>query len=242
MSDEDISSLAFSRMIDVSTFCVILIVSIMVYYRTDREKKYEILENVVYNTEKLIKGPSKFILVFSIIALYLIIYMSGIPMTSDTKSFTVIIFESFLWLFLLLVIYMELVKFLFDKNLPNVIFDNLRRFISNSKNRKTKVKVGEEDTTETEEDTTETEEDTSETTGTKEGKTEEKTGKTEEKTGKTEETKGKTEEKTGKTEEKKGTRKTKTNKKGTTGFEVFHVSNNLYNYEDAQSICKSFDS
>jgi hypothetical protein len=55
-------------------------------------------------------------------------------------------------------------------------------------------------------------------------------------------TKTKTKTKT-KTETGTGTgTETKTNKEITTGFEVFHVSNNLYDYEDAQSICKSFDS
>lgn len=175
-------SLAFSRMFDAISFCVIFVLSLLVYYLTNREKKYQIIEKSVDNTEKIINGQNVFIISFSILVLYIIIFISGVPMTNETKSFTITIFESLLWILLLFILFVELVKFVFDTNLNPIVFGYLRSVISYYKND-TDIKIESETQSES-----------------------------------------------------------KTEIENKSGPEVFHVSNNLYNYDEAQSICKSFDS
>jgi hypothetical protein len=176
-------SLAFSRMLDAISFCVVFVSSVLLYYLTNREKKYQIMEKSVDNTEKFINGQNVFIISFGILVLYIIIFISGVPMTYETKSFTITILESLLWILLLFILFVELVKLTFDTNLNPIIFKYLKGIILYYKNdidvELSESKVGPES---------------------KEGP------------------------------ESKG------------GSEVFHVSNNLYNYDEAQSICKSFDS
>jgi uncharacterized protein YqhQ len=56
------SPVAFSRMIDVTTLCLLFVISTAEYFLADEDKKYELLENSVYNTEKLTSGPTAYLI------------------------------------------------------------------------------------------------------------------------------------------------------------------------------------
>lgn len=175
-------SLAFSRMIDMITLCVVFVLSILMYYLTNKEKKYQILEKSIDNTERFVNGGNAALISVSILVLYVIIFISGVPMTGETKSITITIFESLLWILLLFILFTELVKIVFDTNLNPIIFKYLRSILTNYKNDFNDIEVDDKITD------------------------------------------------------------NRVIDKEDNGPEVFHVSNNLYDYEEAQSICRSFDS
>jgi hypothetical protein len=216
------TSVTFSRMIDITSLCALLVIFTLIYYVTNKKKKYEIIDNSVDNVEKLLKGQNFLGLVFSILVLYLVIFISGVPMTNDTKPITILVFESLLWMLILSTIFIQLIKFLFDTNLRTIIFDNLRRTISYVKkgpNERKKYREDKKDKDKKDKDKKD-----------KDKKDKDKTGKDKDlKTG----------EKVESEQTKSGIKASSTGEKGS---EVFHVSNNLYNYEEAQAVCASFSS
>ena len=212
-------------MIDITSLCALLVIFTLIYYVTNKKKKYEILDNSVDSVEKLLKGQNFLALVFSILVLYLIIFISGVPMTNETKPITILIFESLLWILILSTIFIQLINFLFDTNLRTIIFDNLRRTISYvKKGPKERKKYRKDKKDKDKKDKDKKDKDKKDKDKTDKGKT----GKDKEvKTG-------------GKVEQTKSS--IKTTSAGENGSEVFHVSNNLYNYEEAQAVCASFSS
>ncbi len=169
-------SLSFSRTIDISTFLLVSIISVTLYFFTDKEKNIPRVKKMLDKTELFVKEPQSIaISLASIVALYATLFITGIPMTNDTKPITITLIEALLWLVLLFILFIELFKRVFDTYLTDTIFTYLRGLLDDS----IIVVKGDEK---------------------KEVIVKEKVP------------------------------------------EVFHVSNNLYNYEEAQSICKSFDS
>ena len=169
-------SLAFSRTIDISMLLLIAIIAIPIYYFTDKEKNISNIKKMLDKTESFVKEPQSIaISLASIVALYATLFITGIPMTNDTKPITITLIELLLWLFLLFILFIELFKRVFDTYLTDAIFTYLRELLNGEvaviDDEKKEVIVVKEKVP-----------------------------------------------------------------------EVFHVSNNLYNYEEAQSICKSFDS
>ena len=188
-------SLAFSRTIDLSMLLLIAIIAIPIYYFTDKEKNISHIKKMLDKTESFVKEPQSIaISVASIVALYATLFITGIPMTNDTKPLTITLIESLLWLFLLFILFIELFKRVFDTYLTDRIFTYLRELLNGEVAVKDDIKKGV----------------------------------------------------AVKDDEKKGVVVKDDEKKGVVVKEkvpeVFHVSNNLYNYEEAQSICKSFDS
>jgi hypothetical protein len=170
-------SLAFSRTIDLSMFLLIAIIAIPIFYFVGKEKNISNIKKMLDKTESFVKEPQSIaISLASIVALYATLFITGIPMTNDTKPITITLIESLLWLFLLFILFIELFKRVFDTYLTDTIFTYLRGLL----NYNVEVEVKD-------------------------------------------------------VEKKNVIVKEKVP-------EVFHVSNNLYNYEEAQSICKSFDS
>ena len=168
-------TLSFSRTIDISVFLLVLIISITLYFFTDKDKNITLAKKILDKTELFVKEPQSIaISLASIVALYATLFVSGIPMTNDTKPITITLIEALLWLFLLFILFIELFKRVFDTYLTDTIFTYLRGLLDDN------IVVVKED-------------------------------------------------------DKKEVVKEKVP-------EVFHVSNNLYNYEEAQSICKRFDS
>ena len=169
-------SLAFSRTIDLSMLLLIAIIAIPIYFFADKEKNISHIKKMLDKTESFVKEPQSIAISFaSIVALYATLFITGIPMTNDTKPITITLIESLMWLFLLFILFIELFKRVFDTYLTDRIFTYLRELLNGE------VAVKDDDKKEV-------------------VIIKEKVP------------------------------------------EVFHVSNNLYNYEEAQSICKSFDS
>ena len=165
------NSLTFSRTLDILMLFIVILTVIPLYYITAEEKKCIYMNNALDKIEIFVKKPKSIVMTLSsIIILYAVIFISSIPMSSETKSLTITISEILLWSFLIFILFTQTFTQIFDTNLTDSFFKFLKSLYN-------VIEIDPKDVIKIEKIP-----------------------------------------------------------------EVFHVSNNLYNYEEAQSICKSFDS
>jgi hypothetical protein len=125
----DGSNLLFSRAID---FLIIIIVIAGIIHFVTKMKPQEKQHFITYCIQEsgvFFDDPiSLFLTIITILIFYLIIYVCGIPMTPETKPFTISIIEHKLWICVVLLLFFYLFRFGFGINLSDYIFEHILIF------------------------------------------------------------------------------------------------------------------
>jgi len=133
-SSQDATQLRMSRIIDLilfSIFFIYLISVTNVFDTSPASTKTNWLTSTESDIKSYVTNPySIFGLILFIIAFYLIVFMIGIPMTRDTKPFSISIIENVTWIiFVILLIYdffhlvlnIDLMSQLFPPSVSNLV-------------------------------------------------------------------------------------------------------------------------
>jgi hypothetical protein len=122
------SDLLLSRTID-SILLVVFILgcSLYLYFSTQQEKE-DLFENSIIWTEKLYKDPNNILSSFLIILLfYVTLFICQVPMTTETKPISISLIESKLWILLISIIFIDIIDYLFDIKLVDIIFETIKK-------------------------------------------------------------------------------------------------------------------
>lgn len=163
-----------SRVFDFIVLLFLLFGTGLTFLNASNEEKEKQIKKVFNNLKDYANDPlSLFSTGLFILVFYSVIFITGIPMTSDAKPITINIIESGAWIMLVITLITYVVKQIFNVSIATL----LNKWLS-----------GGLDTL----------------------------------------------------DDKKETDKSEKKKPPTTGDEVFNISNNLYTYDDAKTVCKSF--
>jgi hypothetical protein len=109
--------LRFSRMIDFVFLFFFFFVVIITFFSTSFDAKEKILEEGVEDGIDFVDDPmSFFTLLFIILGVYLLIFVLQIPMGEDTKPVFISFVETFLWLLMLIIIFVDFFKYVLGIN------------------------------------------------------------------------------------------------------------------------------
>jgi len=123
--DEDYSNyqLRLSRTIDILTlfFFVILVVSI--YSSYNEKDRNKILENNFLILKYFIDDPISIVsLLFFILILYFVLYLFSVPMSRETKPFIVSIIETVVWVLLVIILFADFFKYVLGISLTDIVY------------------------------------------------------------------------------------------------------------------------
>lgn len=187
----DDSTLLLSRTIDAILLVVFVLGCLLYFYISTQQEKEDLFEKSIIWTEELYKDPNNILTSFFILLIfYVIIFICKIPMTTETKPISIGLIEGKLWILLISVILVDIIDYLFDIKLVDIIVDTLKKLWDSSISPEI-TKIENEFRKDDDKD--------------KEIKIENPVVNPKEK------------------------------------LEVFNISNNLYTYDDAQAICKSYN-
>jgi hypothetical protein len=191
--------LALSRTIDLFLFGLLIVILIVSYYSLSEDDKQHLIGYCLLYTKTFFENPNTFFsTVLFIVMFYSFVYFCGVPMTQETMPISIKIIEQKLWILLLMIIFIDFFKYIFDISIMDLIYGKDNQLISMWYNLKQRV----ENKTETDSSNVDISNNTDISSNTATPTT------------------------------------THPQKKE----EVFNISNNLYTYDDAQNVCKSFNS
>jgi len=111
-----------SKMLDIVLLCFFLLFLIASYYSIPNIKKQDILENTATKTVNFIENPNSLaIMLFVMVLFYIIIYLFRIPMTYETKPFFISLVENGAWILLLVIVFVQFFKIVFDLDMLGAI-------------------------------------------------------------------------------------------------------------------------
>ena len=227
--------LTVTRLFDIIVLVILIIVIAVVFSRgTDDEKEKEFDEKVDYIVSFVNYKYSTIIVLMSIIVLYLIIYLFNIPMTFEKRSIFIFLIELINWVVLFICLLNLFFNRVFDFSLIEKIADGLRKLKSDSDDEKSSDSTSSSTTT-----TTTVTGNTLCGNGNVSGngnvcantKTSTSTSTTSTSTTNVNgDVKKDSDDSDSDSDDDEPSGKK----------EVYNVSNNLYNYEEAQAICKAY--
>jgi hypothetical protein len=120
--------LLLSRTID-SILLVVFILGCSLYlYISTQQEKEDLFENIIIWTEKLYKDPNNILSSFLIILFfYITLFICQVPMTTETKPISISLIESKLWILLISIIFVDVIDYLFDIKLVDIIIETIRK-------------------------------------------------------------------------------------------------------------------
>ena len=117
------AQLAMSRTIDIFVSVIFITILIMMYYSLNQTEKNDIIGQMLLWTKNFFDDPTTpFSFIIFILIFYTIIYVLQIPMTPETKPFTIGIIESKLFIVLICVFIINFFKYVFGISLMNLMF------------------------------------------------------------------------------------------------------------------------
>ena len=117
------SQLALSRTIDIFVSVIFIIILVAFYYNLNQTEKNDIIGQMLLWIKNFFDDPTTpFSFIIFILIFYTIIYVLQIPMTSDTKPFTIGVIESTLFIVLICVFIINFFKYVFGISLMNLMF------------------------------------------------------------------------------------------------------------------------
>ena len=117
------AQLAMSRTIDIFVSVIFITILIMMYYSLNQTEKNDIIGQMLLWTKNFFDDPTTpFSFIIFILIFYTIIYVLQIPMTPETKPFTIGIIESKLFIVLICVLIINFFKYVFGISLMNLMF------------------------------------------------------------------------------------------------------------------------
>jgi hypothetical protein len=164
----------YSSSIDIIFILSSIIICVSYYYLSTEKEKEDLLNKSLIWVKESINSDKIITTILIILFFYITIYLCRIPMTSETKPIFIHLIESFMWIFLFSLLINDIIKYLFNINLANLIIDRIIEYLKGYPIEKEVIDIP------------------------------------------------------------------IVNPKNER--EVFNISNNLYTYDDAQAICKSYDS
>lgn len=174
-----------SMIIDIIFFMILGLVVYNIVSSETNSKDNNVTGKFIDTLTDYVNQPASVITsAFILIGLYLVVYLFGIPMNKESKPMSVSILESLAWSLLIIVLIVDVFKYLFGVSFDE-IFDKIKAYFRGE------TKIEEEEDKREEED------------------------------------------------KKCDTKDTEV--VVDPEAEVFNVSNNLYTYDDAKAICKSYD-
>jgi len=183
------SQLFLSRTIDTFVSVIFITILVILYYDLNQTDKNDIIGRMLLWIKNFFDDPTTpFTFTIFILIFYTLIYVLRVPMTHETKPFTIGVIESSLFITLICVFIINFFKYVFGISLMNLIFGANNELVKLWKNLPDEFNY---DACGNKTDT-EKPEIADDVSVPKE--------------------------------------------------EVFHISNNLYDFDDAKAVCKSFDS
>ena len=117
------SQLALSRTIDIFISVIFIIILVVFYYSLNQTEKHDIIGQMLLWTKNFFDDPTTpFTFTILILIFYTLIYVCGIPMTPETKPFTIGVIESKLFIVLICVFIINFFKYVFGISLMNLMF------------------------------------------------------------------------------------------------------------------------
>ena len=209
-----------SRIFDLIMLSIVIISIIINYYSSSDTDKENVVEaGATKYTEYIDYPQSIFSISLFIIVLYFLIFLIGVPMTYDTKPISISIIETFAWITLTIIIIVDFFKTVFNTNIVGTVSDQ----VANGWNQIT-IYINQNNAS-----TNNTRSNNATTNG---GNVNLSGNRVRSNSDEHKHSGNVSGNITGNT----------TTGNTTTGNEVFNVSNNLYTYDDAQAICKSYGS
>jgi hypothetical protein len=117
------SQLAMSRTIDIFVSIIFITILVAFYYNLNQTENNDIIGQLLLWTKNFFDDPTTpFSFIIFILIFYTTIYVLQIPMTSDTKPFTIGVIESTLFIVLICVFIINFFKYVFGISLMNLMF------------------------------------------------------------------------------------------------------------------------
>lgn len=117
---------AFSRSIDMFFLIILVIIITWSYFSLTATAKSDFIGWMLYQTMLFFQDPTTpFSLAISILLFYIIIYICQIPMTYDTKPISIGLIENKLWVLFVIVLIMNFIKYSFNVDLAAIILGGL---------------------------------------------------------------------------------------------------------------------
>ena len=117
------SQLAMSRTIDIFVSVIFITILVAFYYNLNQTENNDIIGQMLLWTKNFFDDPTTpFSFIIFILIFYTMIYVLQIPMTSDTKPFTIGVIESTLFIVLICVFIINFFKYVFGISLMNLMF------------------------------------------------------------------------------------------------------------------------
>jgi hypothetical protein len=117
------SQLAMSRTIDIFVSIIFITILVAFYYNLNQTENNDIIGQLLLWTKNFFDDPTTpFSFIIFILIFYTLIYVLQIPMTSDTKPFTIGVIESTLFIVLICVFIINFFKYVFGISLMNLMF------------------------------------------------------------------------------------------------------------------------
>ena len=117
------SQLALSRTIDIFVSVIFIIILVAFYYNLNQTEKNDIIGQMLLWIKNFFDDPTTpFSFIIFILIFYTIIYVLRIPMTPESKPFTIDVIESNLFIVLICVFIINFFKYVFGISLMNLMF------------------------------------------------------------------------------------------------------------------------
>lgn len=117
------SQLALSRTIDIFVSVIFITILVVLYNDLNQTDKNDIIGQMLLWIKNFFDDPTTpFTFTIFILIFYTLIYVLQVPMTSETKPFTIGVIESSLFIVLICVFIINFFKYVFGISLMNLIF------------------------------------------------------------------------------------------------------------------------
>jgi hypothetical protein len=116
------TKLMVSRIFDLIILSIVIISIIINYYSSSDNDKENVVETAANNYSQYVDYPqSIFSISLFIIVLYFLIFIIGVPMTYDTKPISISIIETFAWITLTIIIIVDFFKAVFNTSIVSTV-------------------------------------------------------------------------------------------------------------------------
>lgn len=125
---KDIDSYSFqqrlSRGIDLIFLVFLIILFVAVYFFNTQSNRENIIESLLNNYNIFINDPKSIISIFFfIIFMYVLFYLFRIPLSNESKSFTVLFIETITWITFVIICFVDFFKYILNISLTDLFKD-----------------------------------------------------------------------------------------------------------------------
>jgi len=112
-----------SRTIDILVFACLIIIIITSYYSMSNYQKDHFLNITLTKLQEFVDDPFSIIsIVFFLVVFYIIVYLFRFPMSEGSKSFTVTIVETILWILFIIIAIVDFFKYFLKIPIMDILY------------------------------------------------------------------------------------------------------------------------